>query len=100
MPTTSHIVPIDRMMHNLKLAGMLSGLSGLVVGGMTGMRDNEIPFGSDAYQIVLESVQEYDYPVLFDFPAGHCNPNLALILGRKTTLVVDDQQGRLTATGT
>jgi muramoyltetrapeptide carboxypeptidase len=90
-----YLYHIDRMVQHLKLAGMLSGLKGLVVGGMTDMHDNEIPFGLDAYKIIQEAVKEFNYPVLFDFPAGHRNPNLALVLGRRSRLVVDDNGGRL-----
>ena len=95
-----YLYHIDRMMHNLKLAGMLSGLKGLVVGAMTDMHDNEIPLGSDACQIILEAVSEYEYPVLFNFPAGHCDPNLALVLGRRSRLLVDNREGRLTTLDT
>ena len=86
-----YLYHIDRMMQNLKLSGMLSGLKGLIIGGMTDMNDNEVPFGSDAYQIILDSISDYNYPVLFDFPAGHRNPNLALVLCRKYRLSVDKQ---------
>lgn len=92
-----YLYHIDRMMQNLKLSGMLSGLKGLVIGGMTDMHDNEVPFGSDAYQIIRAAVSGYDYPVLFDFPAGHREPNLALVLGRQYRLSVDEHgRGKLT----
>lgn len=88
-----YLYHIDRMMLNLKLSGMLTGLKGLIVGGMTDMHDNETPFGRDAFQIIRDAVNEYDYPVLFDFPAGHRDPNLVLVLGRKHRLTVDDKVG-------
>ncbi len=90
-----YLYHIDRMMQNLKLSGMLSGLQGLVVGGMTDMHDNEVPFGRDAYSIIRDAVNQYDYPVLFGFPAGHLDTNLALVLGRRSRLTVDDRGGRL-----
>ena len=68
---------------------MLSGLKGLVIGGMTDMNDNTIPFGKDAETIILEAVKEYDFPVCFGFPAGHLAEQRTLIMGRKTTLKVD-----------
>lgn len=87
--TDEYLYHIDRMMLNLKQAGMLSGLRGLVVGGMTEMHDNEVPFGPDANRIILDAVREYSYPVLFDFPAGHRQPNMPLILGRCHQLAVE-----------
>ena len=65
---------------NLKRAGKLEKLAGLVVGGMTKMNDNTVPFGSSANEIIADAVKEYRFPVCFDFPAGHVSPNLALIL--------------------
>lgn len=83
-----YLYHIDRMMLNLKRAGKLSGLVGLVVGGMTDMKDNAIPFGKTAEEIILDAVKEYNYPVCFNFPAGHVDKNLALYLGKKAKLEI------------
>ncbi len=85
-----YLYHIDRMMQNLKRNGMLVGLKGLIVGGMTKMHDNMIPFGKTAQEIILDAVQEYDYPVVFDFPAGHLQDNRALILGAEVLLNVQN----------
>ena len=76
-----YLYHIDRMMLSLKRNGKLQGLAGLVIGGMSDMKDNSIPFGKTAEEIILDTVKEYDYPVCFGFPAGHISPNLPLIFG-------------------
>ncbi|MDB4533809.1 LD-carboxypeptidase [Vicingaceae bacterium] len=81
-----YIYHVDRMMMNLQRAGILSELSGLVVGGMSDMNDNVIPYGKSAKEIIIESVELYGYPVCFDFPAGHIDDNRALIMGRNAVL--------------
>lgn len=81
-----YLYHIDRMMISLKRAGFLKNLAGLIVGGMTDMRDNEIPFGKTAEEIIREAVDEYDYPVYFGFPAGHQSTNLPLIMGSEIIL--------------
>ena len=86
-----YLYHIDRMMMNLKRAGKLSSLAGLIVGGMTKMNDNEIPFGKTPDEIIAASVAEFKYPVCFDFSAGHVDRNQALILGRKIKLSVGKQ---------
>ena len=86
-----YLYHVDRMMINLKRAGKLKHLKGLIVGGMTDMKDNEVPFGKNAEEIIVDAVSEYDYPVCFDFPAGHSHRNVALYLGRKAKLIVDDE---------
>ena len=85
-----YLYHIDRMMMNLKRSGHLAGLNGLVVGAMSDMHDNTIPFGRTAEQIVRDAVAEYGYPVCFGFPAGHIGTNnLALAMGRRVRLEVD-----------
>ncbi len=86
-----YLYHVDRMMLCLKRAGKLSALKGLIVGGITNMHDNTIPFGYTAKEIILSHVCEYNYPVCFDFPAGHITDNRALILGGKTHLSVTEK---------
>jgi muramoyltetrapeptide carboxypeptidase len=77
-----YLYHLDRMMHNLKLGGVLAKISGLIVGQFSDMKDNDTPFGQTAYEIIRSAVDEYDYPVIFDFPAGHSVPNYPLYLGK------------------
>ncbi len=84
-----YLYHIDRMMMNLKRAGKLKNLAGLIVGGMSDMNDNTVPFGKSPEEIISECVAEYSYPVCFGFPAGHIAENYALILGAKCNMKVD-----------
>ena len=82
---------LDRMMTQLRRSGRLATLAGLVVGQFTDMRANlSLPFGKEAADIIAEAGAAYDYPVLFDFPAGHVDYNMALPIGRQVTLEVND----------
>ncbi len=85
-----YLYHIDRMMMALKRAGVFKNLAGLIIGGMTGMNDNAIPFGKTAEEIIRESVEEYDFPVAFGFPAGHQPDNRALIMGAEVRLEVKE----------
>lgn len=86
-----YLYSIDRMLRTLKSAGKLAQLKGLIVGGFTDVKDNDIPFGQTVPEIVMDVVKDYDYPVCFDFPAGHVSDNCSLILGQKLSLSVDEQ---------
>jgi muramoyltetrapeptide carboxypeptidase len=90
-----YLYHIDRMMMNLKRSGMLSNLQGLVIGGMTDMNDNDIPFGKTAEEIITDVVSDFDYPVCFNFPAGHIKGNMPLILGRQVKLSVSSNGGSI-----
>lgn len=83
-----YLYHIDRMMMQLERSGKLANLAGLVIGGMSDMRDNAIPFGKDALQIIHERVAKYSYPVCYGFPAGHIDDNRALVMGAPHRLEV------------
>ncbi|OAQ38556.1 LD-carboxypeptidase [Pedobacter psychrophilus] len=82
---------IDRMMRTLDRAGKLKNLAGLIVGGFTDIKINDIPFGFSAYEIIEEIVSKYHYPVCYHFPAGHLPDNRALIFGEKVRLIVSKE---------
>lgn len=85
-----YLYHIDRMMQQLKRSGKLVRLKGLVVGAMSDMHDNAIPFGRTAEEIVREAVEEYGYPVCFNAPFGHIGTeNLALPLGVPARLSIE-----------
>jgi muramoyltetrapeptide carboxypeptidase len=75
------IYSTDRMLHQLKRSGKLTNLSGLIVGGFTDIKDTERPFGKKVKELIEDILQDYDYPVCFDFPVGHKKENYALKIG-------------------
>lgn len=87
-----YLYHIDRMMMALKRSGMLKNLAGLIIGGMTNMNDNKIPFGKTADEIIREHVADYDFPVCFNFPSGHRDDNRTWIHGKKIRLTVRNDQ--------
>ena len=83
-----YLYAADRMLRALKRAGKLKNLTGLVVGGFTDMKDNDIPFGQTLPELIMDVVADYSYPVCFDFPAGHIPNNCSLVLGKTINLSV------------
>ena len=83
-----YLYHIDRLMHQLKLAGKFKNLAGLVVGDFTGTKDNKSPFGETVEEIITKVVEEFDFPVCFGFPAGHDKLNKALTFGEEWELNV------------
>jgi len=90
-----YLYHIDRMMLQLKRAGKLAPLSGLVIGGFSEMKDNTVPFGKTAEEIILDAVKEYSFPVCFGFPAGHGAKNFPLYMGRTYQLNVNNKNTSL-----
>jgi len=83
---------IDRMLQSLKRAGYFNGCKGIIVGDISKVRKNTTEFGRTIEEIILDVVADYDFPVLFNFPAGHEDDNWALILGRRIELTVGSKQ--------
>ena len=81
---------VDRMMMNLKRNGKLKNLKALIIGEMSDMNDNTIPFGKTAEEIILEYIKEFDFPVCFNFPAGHLDDNRTLVFGKECTLEINE----------
>ena len=82
---------IDRMIQNLRISGALEKLSGLIVGQFTDCDEDE-QMKQTVYEIIAEAVSEYDYPVCFNFPAGHVDYNLPLIMGKEVNLQVSETE--------
>ncbi len=83
---------IDRFMFQMKRAGKLKNLKGLLIGSFSDMEDNKIPFGKTAEQIIVDAVEEYDFPIISRIPAGHQEKNLALFLGREVKINITKSQ--------
>ncbi|RZL63260.1 MAG: LD-carboxypeptidase [Pedobacter sp.] len=94
--TGEYLYSIDRMLWNLKRSGKLKNLKGLIVGGFKVKPDDAgEEFGKTIYEIVLEKVAEYNYPVAFDFPVGHQRNNFALRCGVNHVLDVNQNDSSL-----
>lgn len=77
---------VDRMMYTLKRNGFLKDLKGIIVGDFDYKKEENVLFGGTHREIILNTVKEYDYPVIFDFPAGHIRNNHAMTFGKKVKL--------------
>lgn len=90
-----HLYKIDRMMVQLKRAGKLRALAGLMVGHMTKMKDTKVMFGKNVKELILGHVADYNYPVTFNLPVGHEPLNLAIPVSYKCSLKISDQLVRI-----
>jgi len=86
---------LDRMMVQLKRSNRLKKIKGLVVGQLTDITDGAPSFKKSAEEIIKDAVADYDYPVCFNFPAGHEANNQPLIFGRMATLRVNQKRFEL-----
>lgn len=80
---------VDRMIYQLKLAGVFSKIKGLIVGQFTDYEEDNKMYGS-LYESILSAVKEFTFPVCFGFPVGHTKINLPMIMGGIATLKVKE----------
>lgn len=86
---------VDRMLTQLKRAGKLSQLAGLIIGHMTDIGDTELPFGQSIEELIMDKVTDYNFPVAFNFPIGHAAPNMAWIHGATAEVSVTTEGAKL-----
>ena len=87
---SEHLYHIDRMLFAFEKAGVFNKIKGLIVGGMTDLKDTDTPFGETIEEIILHHFKYRKIPIAFNFPAGHIDDNRALKLGSFSELIVDD----------
>lgn len=81
---------VDRLIGQLKQAGKFEGVAGVVFGEMPGC----IQTASQGYtleEVVIDLLEDYTFPILFGFPAGHtAKPHLTLPIG--VDAMIDTEQ--------
>lgn len=87
-----YLYHIDRMMLNLERSGKLSHIKALLIGHLSDMHDNTVPFGKTAEEIVADHCRDLDIPVIFNIPAGHLSDNRAFRMGCEIEGIFKDNQ--------
>lgn len=87
-----NIYHIERMLVALDRAGKLRNLKGLIVGSMNKIKIDDYYFDSTIEDVILGVCGKYNYPICFEFPAGHDGKNMALRLGRLAVLAITPER--------
>lgn len=87
---------IERMLYNLKLAGIFDTLAGVIVGEFSYTNEKECHNAGTLYENIHRILSEYRFPVCYKFPVGHNRENLPMLVGSTATLKVDKSGTTLT----
>ena len=68
-----NLYAFDRMLFHMKESGMFENIRGLIVGELTEMKDQTIPFGKTTDEIILDVCGDLNIPIVTNFPCGHGN---------------------------
>ncbi|QDQ80418.1 LD-carboxypeptidase [Paraburkholderia megapolitana] len=79
---------VDRLLTQLRLAGKLATLKGVLVGSFTelGEQPNDAVDPALLHPLLRRTFESLGIPVLTGWPSGHCDPNLTLPLGAQVRL--------------
>ncbi|MDD5435700.1 MAG: LD-carboxypeptidase [Nitrospira sp.] len=90
-----YLYNIDRMLVHLKRSGKLNKLAGLIIGEMTDIKDNNIPFGKDIDGIFSDILGDTAFPMVSNFPCGHGKSLMTLPISIRARLECDEQVVKL-----
>jgi muramoyltetrapeptide carboxypeptidase len=86
---------VDRMLNQLKRAGKLDKLAGLVIGDFSDIDDGDTPFGSTWKQALDSIIKDYKFPVAYGFKVGHEALNYPVVMGTEYELDVKPDSATL-----
>ena len=66
-----YLYSFERMIVQMRTAGMFDKINGLIIGELMDMKDQEIKFGRTTDQIILDICGDLDIPIISNFPCGH-----------------------------
>jgi muramoyltetrapeptide carboxypeptidase len=89
---------IDRYLMQLRLAGKLHDVAGVLLGDFSYDEADPAAYAADVSALLDEFFAQLNVPVLAGFPAGHNPINLALAIGGQFQLDADNQQVTLLET--
>lgn len=88
------IYKIERILYQLRLAGRLDSLRGLIIGQFT-LYNPDKNF-TDIYDMVSPLVSGLGIPVAFNAPIGHIPGNMPILHGAEATLTVTPASSQIT----
>ncbi|TWT37413.1 putative murein peptide carboxypeptidase [Posidoniimonas corsicana] len=80
---------VDRMLAQLRLAGRLDEVAGVILGQFTDCEADENDASPTCVQVLEHYFSDVDAPILAGFPTGHTVPNLTLPHGGRVRLDAD-----------
>ena len=84
-----NLYAVDRMLQSFNLSNKFERLQGLIIGHFSEMKG--LNFGKSIEEIIRELVEEYNFPICFNFPAGHTAENFPLIMGATIDMEINTQ---------
>ena len=66
-----YLYSFERMLVQMRTSGMFDQINGLIIGELEDIRDQEVRFGRNTDEIILDICGDLDIPIVSNFPCGH-----------------------------
>jgi muramoyltetrapeptide carboxypeptidase len=91
-----YLYSFERMLVQMRTSGMFDQINGLIIGDLENMKDQEIKFGRDTDEIILDICGDLDIPILSNFPCGHGKYQATLPISITTELDTSKKDAAIT----
>ena len=91
-----YLYSYERMLIQMKAAGMFEKINGLIIGELEDMKDQEIEFGRNTDQIILDICGDLDIPIISNFPCGHGKYQATLPLSLNAEIDTSNKEAMVT----
>jgi len=91
-----YLYSFERMLVQMRTAGMFDKIKGLIIGELKDMKDQEVKFGRNTDQIILDICGDLDIPIISNSPCGHGKYQATLPISIKTEIDTTKKDASIT----
>ena len=66
-----YLYSFERMLVQMRTAGMLDNIAGLIIGELHEFKDQDVAFERNTDEIVMDICGDLEIPIVSNFPCGH-----------------------------
>ena len=93
-----YLYSFERMLVQMRTSGMFDQINGLIIGELENIRDQEVKFGRDTDEIILDICGDLDIPIVSNFPCGHGKYQATLPISITTEINTTKKESPITIT--
>ena len=93
-----YLYSFERMLVQMRTSGMFDQINGLIIGELEDIRDQEVRFGRNTDEIILDICGDLDIPIVSNFPCGHGKYQATLPISITTEINTTKKESPVTIT--
>ena len=93
-----YLYSFERMLVQMRTSGMFDQINGLIIGELEDIRDQEVRFGRNTDEIILDICGDLDIPIVSNFPCGHGKYQATLPISITTEINTTKKESPITIT--